>query len=196
MANHPSDGAHSFVDLIKSEANNQVIDGLVHGGFIVTLGALIVCFVLFSRCLGSARVPVVIGLVTFCIGSGSLIASMMLDGFATPAIAGRFTGTEVDNLSMAKTIFILLGTLIRFLMPMGMLFQSVAMFSWSSIIVRRGGLPRAVGAFGLAVALFLIVAIVAAPATMATHVLLGGIVLQALWYFALASLLFRRVSWP
>jgi hypothetical protein len=66
------------------------------------------------------------------------------------------------------------------------------MFSWSSVIVRRRGLPRAVGAFGLAVAVSLIVALVAVPATMATHVLLGGIVLQGIWYFGLAAVLSRR----
>jgi hypothetical protein len=193
LANHPGDGAHAIADLIKSEARNQLIDGVVHGGFIVTLGALIVCFVFLSRYLGAAKVPVIIGLVAFCIGSGALMASMILDGFATPAIAVRFAGTDsADNLVMAKTLLIFLGTLVHFLMPMGMLFQSVAMFSWSSVIVRRRGLPRAVGAFGLAVAVSLMVALIAVPTAMATHVLLGGIMLQGIWYFALAAVLSRR----
>jgi hypothetical protein len=194
LANHPGNGAHSLADLIKSEARNQLIDGLVHGGFIVILGALIVCFVFLSRYLGAARTPVVIGLVAFCIGSGALMASMTLDGFATPAIAVRLAGTDsADNPVMAKTLLILVGALVRILMPMGMLFQSAAMFSWSSVIVRhRGLLPRAAGAFGLAVAVSLIVAVVAVPTAMATHVLLSGIVLQAIWYFALAAVLFRR----
>jgi hypothetical protein len=197
LANHPNGGAHSLADFIKEAASNQFRDGLVHGGFIVTLGALIVCFVFLSRCLGSARAPVVVGLVFFCIGCGALMASMILDGFATPVIAARIAGTDSpDNLLTAKALFILLGALIRSLMPMGMLLQSGAMLSWSSVIVRGRGLRRAVGAFGLAAALSLMVALLAVPAEMAAHVLLGGIALQAIWYFVLAALLFSRGSWP
>jgi hypothetical protein len=193
LANHPGGGAHAIADVIKSEAGNQMIDAVVHGGFVVVLGVLIVCFVLLSRYLGAGRVSVVIGLVAFCIGSGTLMASMILDGIAGPAIAVRFAGTAAaDNLLMAKTIFVFLGSVVGILMPMGMLFQSVAMFSWSSVIVRCRGLPRAVGTFGLAVAVALIVALLAIPTAVAGHILLGGIVLQGIWYVGLAAVLSRR----
>jgi len=117
---------------------------------------------------------------------------MVLDGFATPAIAVRFAGA--DDLQPAKTLFILLGTLIGFLMPTGLLFQSVAMLSWSSAIVKGRGLRRAVGAFGLAAAICLIITIFATPKAMLAHVVLGGIVLQSTWYLAIAALLIK--SWP
>jgi hypothetical protein len=63
------------------------------------------------------------------------------------------------------------------------------MLSWSCVIGAGRGLRRAVGAFGIAAALALIVGIFAVPPTMAAHVILGGIVLQSLWYFAIAGLL-------
>jgi hypothetical protein len=193
LANHPNAGTHNLGDFIKEEARNQFIDGLVHGGFIVTQVALSVCFLLLSCRLGSNRVPVVIAVVAFLIGGGALMTSMILDGFATPAIAARLAGTDTaDNLLIARTLLILLGTLIRFLMPMGLLLQSVAILAWSSVIARDRGLPRAVGVFGLAAAVALIVVLLAAPVTMATHVLLGGILLQATWYLALAALLFDK----
>jgi hypothetical protein len=190
LANHPSGSPGSFADLIKDEAAHQVIDGVVHGGFVITLVALIICFVLLSRFLGSAKPSVVIGLVCFCVGCSALIASMVLDGFATPAIAARFAG--VEDLQPAKTLFVLVGTLIRFLMPMGLLFQFVAMLSWSWAIVKRPGFARAVGLFGMAVAISLIVAIIGTPVAMAAHVILGGIALLAFWYLAIAALLFNR----
>jgi hypothetical protein len=194
LASHPSGSPGRFADLVRDEAAHQVIDGVVHGGFVITLVVLIICFVLFSRFLGLAKTPVVIGLVCFCVGCGALIASMVLDGFATPAIAVRFAGT--DDLQPAKTLFVLVGTLIRFLMPMGLLFQFVAMLSWSSAIVKGPGLPRAVGLLGLVVAVFLMVAIFATPPVMAAHVILAGVALQAIWYLAIAALLFNRASWP
>ncbi len=192
LANHPHGSPGSFADLIKDEAAHRVIDGVVHGGFCVTLVALMICFIFLSRLLGLARTSVVIGLVCFAVGSGALIASMVLDGFAIPAIAVRFAA--MTDLQPAKTLFILLGTLIGLLMPAGLLLQSAAILSWSSAIAKRSGLQRAVGLFGLAVALSLIVAIIATPAAMAAHVILGGIALQSLWYLAIAALLFK--SWP
>jgi hypothetical protein len=193
LASHPSGSPGGFADLVRDEAAHQFIDGVVHGGFVVTLVALIICFVLMSRFLGLAKPRVVIGLVCFCVGCGALIASMLLDGFAIPAIAVRFADT--DDLQSAKTLFVLVGTLIRFLMPMGLLFQFVAMLSWSSAIVKGPGLARAVGLLGLVVAIFLMTAIVAVPSAMAAHIILAGVALQAIWYLSIAALLFSR-SWP
>ena len=194
LANHPGGTPGSFADLIKDEAAHQVIDGVVHGGFVVTLVALTICFVFLSRLLGLAKPAVVIGLVCFGAGCCALIASMVLDGFATPAIAVRFAG--VDDLQPAKTLFILIGTLIRFLMPMGLLLQFVAMLGWSWAMVKRPGLGRAVGLLGLVVGTFFIAAIFAIPTAMAAHVILGGLALQAAWYLAIGALLFNRASWP
>jgi hypothetical protein len=194
LANHPGGNPGSFADLIKDEAAHQIIDGVVHGGFCATLVALIICFGFLSRLLVLAKPSVVIGLVCFCAGSGALIASMVLDGFVTPAIAVRFAGA--DDLQPAKTLFILVGTLIRFLMPMGLLFQFIAMLSWSWAILKGPGLARAVGLLGSVVAILVIVAIFATPTAMAAHVILGGVALQAIWYLAIAALLFNRASWP
>ena len=197
LANHPTGGAHNLTDFIKEEARNQFVDGLVHGGFIVTQGALSVCLLFLSRRLGPDRVPVVIAVVAFLVGCGALMASMILDGFVSPAIAVRLAGTDsADNLLMAKTLLILLGTLIRFLMPMGILLQAVAMLAWSSVIARGRGLPRVVGVFGLVASVALIIVLLAAPIAMATHVLLGGILLQAIWYLALAAPLFLSAGLP
>jgi hypothetical protein len=196
LANHPMAGAHTIADLIKAEARNQFADGLVHGGFIVTSSVLIVSFVFLSHALGMARVAVVAGLVAFCVGCGALMGSMILDGFVIPAIAVRFSGMgNADGLAQAQTLFILCGTLIRFLMPMGLLFQSAAMLSWSSVIVGRRGWRLAVGVFGLAGAIVLIGAMLAPLPRMREHVLLGGIVVLSVWYLALAGVLCARSGW-
>ncbi len=112
----------------------------------------------------------------------------------------RHTGidghTVADQPGKAKILLIFAGTLVHFLMPGGVLFQSVAMFSWSSVIVRSQGLRRAVGMPGLIAAPTLIVALIATSATAVTHVFLGGIVLQAIWYASLAALLFQRRLCP
>jgi len=197
LANHPMAGAHTFADLIKAEARNQFVDGLVHGGFIATLSVLIVCFVFLSRALGMARVAVAAAFVAFCIGCGALMGSMILDGFVIPAIAVRFSAMgSADALTRAETLFILCGALIRFLMPMGLLFQGVAMLSWSSVIVGNRGWRLAVGMLGVVGGVLLIGALLAAVPRLREHVLLGGIVVLAAWYLGLAGVLCARNGWP
>lgn len=197
LANHPMLRGHSLADFIETEASNQLIDALVHGGFIVVLSGLIVCFVLLSRELpargaAAAGAAAVAGLVCYCIGCGALMLSMVLDGFVIPALSVHFRAAAANDLGAAAGLFVLCGMLIRFLMPMGLLFQAVAMLSWSALIVRDGGWRLAVGAYGLAAAVFMIVAPLTVPPQLSEHLLLGGIVLQSLWYLALAGLLWGR----
>lgn len=190
LANHPGGGALTFADLLKSEAANQFMDGVVHGGFIVTLSALIVCFIYLARYLGATRFAVTVGMVAFCIGAGATMLSMIADGFATPAVAARFAmDTTPDKLAMARTILIVFGNFIRFLMPMGLLFQALAMACWSFVIVRRRGLGRVAGGLGILFGAAIIAGVLAMPAAMGEHVMLVAIVLQGAWYLAVAAFL-------
>jgi len=193
LANHPAPGGHTFADLLQAEARNQFADAVVHGGFIVTSSVLIVCFALLSRGLGVERVAVVAGFVAFCVGCGALMGSMILDGFVIPAIAIRFSDVgNADGLGRAQTLFILCGTLIRFLMPMGLLFQGAAMLSWSSVIVGSRGWRLGVGVFGLAGGILLTGALLAPLPRLREHVLLGASVVLAVWYLAIAGALCAR----
>ena len=119
--------------------------------------------------------------------------SMIVDGFAVPAIAARFAGTaDPGELRSAGTLLILCGTLIRFLMPAGLLFQAAALAGWSAALASAAGRGRAVGVLGAVSAVFIGAVALLAPPPLAAHLLPGAIVLQSLWYLALAALL----AWP
>src|ERR1700680_3712392 len=132
---HPHGGAHSLQELLADEARNQVVDGAGHGGFIGTLAVLIVCFVYLARRLGADRVNSVVGVVAFCIGSVTLMASMIIDGVVVPAIGAQYTATTApDALAIARTALVLCGTLIRFLLPMGLIFQGIGLAALSRVL--------------------------------------------------------------
>jgi hypothetical protein len=192
LANHPASGARDFAGVLREEAANQFVDGLVHGGFIFVLAALIICFLLLAHRLGSGRVPVVVTVAAFCIGSGALMASMLVDGLVIPAVAARYVNIDApEKLAAAKALFVFAGTLISFLMPLGIAFQSIAMLSLGGLFV--AGMPRrrAAGITGVSCAVLILVMLVSTPAGAAAHVLLGSIVLLAVWYLILAALLWR-----
>jgi hypothetical protein len=195
LASHPAPAGHGLAGLIRAAAGARLRDALVHGGFIAILAVLIVSVVFLSRRLGAERVPVVAALVSFAIGCGALMLSMIVDGFAVPAIAARFEGaTDPSELRVAEALLILCGTLIRCLMPAGLAFQAAALAGWSAALASAGGRGRAVGMLGAATALFLGAAALLAPPSLAPHLLPGGIALQSVWYLALAALLARPAA--
>jgi hypothetical protein len=192
LANHPASAAHDFAGVLREEAGNQLMDGVVHGGFIFVLAALIICLLLLGRRLGSGRVPVVIAVVTFCIGCAALMASMLVDGLVIPAVAARYVNIDApEKVAAAKGLFVFAGTLITFLMPLGIAFQSISMLSLGGLFIAGPPRRRAAGISGVSAALLILVLLVGAPAHLAAHVLLGSIALLALWYFILAALLWR-----
>ncbi len=193
LASHPAGGGRTLVEIIQTEVRDQRIDALVHTGFVVTLTVLIVCFVLVARLLGPTRPAVLTGLVSFCVGCGLLMLSMVLDGLAVPAIAARFaTVSDGAALIPARTALMLCGVLIRILMPMGLVFQAATMLAWSVAIAARQGLRLAMAVYGILAAVLLFCGVLFAPAALSEHVLLVAIVLLALWYGALALLIGTR----
>lgn len=194
LASHPASAAHDFAGVLREEAANQFMDGVVHGGFIFVLAALLVCFGLLARRLGSGRVPVIVMLVTFGIGCAALMASMLVDGLVIPAVAARYVNVDApDKLAAAKALFVFAGTLITFLMPLGIAFQSIAMLTLGGLLVAGPPRRRAAGIFGVAAGVLILAALAGAPAGIAAHILLGSIALIAMWYFVLAALLWRGV---
>ena len=181
LVNHPTDGA---------EASHQLRDALVHGGFIVTQCILLIGFTIWSRRSGSSRVPVVVGMVCFCVGSGALMASMLLDGFVSPALALRFAG-DPDT---ARVLLSFGGTVIRFLMPWGLALQLAAMLSWSLVLITQAGVSRVVGAVGVVCAIA--VPTGAAFMSLSAHLILGTLLVQVVWYLGLAVSLVYETRVP
>jgi hypothetical protein len=181
LLTHPAGSAGSFADMVKAEASHQLRDALVHGGFMVTECVLMVGFTIWSRLLGANRVPVVVGMVAFCVGAGALLASMILDGFVSPALAIRFGG----DLDTARVLLSFCGTVIRFLMPMGLALQCVAILSWSSVLLGSTGVTRGVGMVGVVFAVA-VPLLALAFMNLSAHLILGAIVVQVMWYLGLA----------
>lgn len=193
LVSHPGGGGGaSFAEVLRAEAGGKVLDAIVHGGFIVTLCVLTVCFTLWSRTLGTQRLAVVVGMVTFCAGSGLLIGSMILDGFVSPALAAQFVAEPgTDGLGLARTLLSFCGTVIGFLMSMGLALQSVAVLSWSVVLLDGGRAQRVVGVFGIGCAVVVLAAFLAFT-KLSAHVILGAILGHVVWYIGLAVALAQK----
>src|SRR6185312_1492061 len=144
LAFHPGEGAKTFADVLQSEASNRAADALVHGGFIVVLALQTVCYATFTRMFGS-RVSGLAAFVLFAFGVAFMCGSLLMDGLVTPAIAARYVG-KPDKIETARTLFVLIGTMISLLMPIGLAFQSAAIAAWGWALSASGS--RVAGAIG------------------------------------------------
>jgi hypothetical protein len=159
LAFHPMDSATTFADVVKSEAMNQARDGVVHGGDIALLAVEMACFAIFSTRLGLNRAMSVAGLSFFAAGAAAFSASLLIDGLVIPAIAVKSLAVPGQGLATARILFLLCGTLIRFLMPMGLLFQWAGIACWGAAIAQATS--RLWGSVCLAIAVCVMAMLVA-----------------------------------
>lgn len=192
LSNHPSAASQSFADVLRGEATNRIADAIVHGGFIAVLGAQLACLAILSMRLGLDRASVIAAFVFTAIGSAALMLSMLLDGLVTPAIAARYVDV-VDHHNDARILLVLLGTVVRFAMPVGLLFQTVGVIAWGVALRGRPRVPGAASWLGIVAGALAIVAI-AASAGMVPHVMIGVILTTTLWFVGLGiGLVLRRI---
>jgi len=127
LAGHPESTAHDFVGVLRDEAAGRMADAVVHGGFIAVLAVQTACYAVLSQRLD--RLPALFGIVFFAFGAAALSASMVLDGLVTPALAARYLAAP-QKIEFARALFVLVGTMIGWLMPLGLAFQAAAMAAW------------------------------------------------------------------
>lgn len=188
LSMHPAGNAHEFADILKEEADNRLMDAVVHGGNVVVLAFQLVGYAIFSRRLGMNRPSVLGGLVFFAIGAAFFIASMVLDGIVTPAVAARYL-PKPEKIDFARSLFVYTGILISTLMPAAMFFQSLGIAAWGFALTTKPQPSRAAGILGLTIGGVLAAAITLTVAAFDPMVLMGGIVLLAVWALAAGFLL-------
>lgn len=188
LALHPGGDARNFADVLKDEAGHQLANAIVHGGFIVVLALQMVCYAVLSGRLGWQRPVTIAGVVFFAMGVAFFSASLLLDGLVTPAIAARYLA-KPDKIESARVLLVLLGTLVSFLMPIALAFQSAAIAAWGWALNASGA--RGAGLTGLALGGLMIAAVIASFALGNPMALMGAIVAAAVWAFVSGTTMMR-----
>jgi hypothetical protein len=159
----------------------------VHGGFIGVLALQFVCYAVLTRRL-KASVPALAGMVFFGFGATFLAGSMMMDGLVVPAIAARYAA-KPDKIETARTLFVLMATMIGILMPLGLAFQSAAVAAWGAALAANGA--RVFGLAALVLGCALLAAAAAGFATMNPMFLMAAMAGLALWAIGAGVYLMR-----
>jgi hypothetical protein len=187
LASHPEGNATTFAQVVQNEAADRAINAIVHGSFIGVLALQLVCYAMFTRVLGQ-RVSALAAFVFFAMGAAFMCASLLLDGLVTPAIAVRYVA-KPDKIESARILFVLIGTIVSFLMPIGLLLQSAAIAAWGWALNANGS--RVLGAIGMGLGGLLVLALGSSFVMMNPMVLMGALAATSVWAMMVGVLLMR-----
>ena len=160
LAAHPGGEAHDLQGLVKLEAAQQTPNALVHGGFILLLPLIIACQAELARVLGLDRFIALAGLIFFCAGSAFLSASLLVDGLLVPQMAARLVAGPPQSIEAARPAFLLAGTAVRVLMPLGLGVQALGAAALALAALR---LKRAIAVIGLLACLVALAGVAVLP---------------------------------
>jgi hypothetical protein len=191
LTQHPAEAPGAFADILKGEAAHRLQSAVVHGGTIALLAAQMVGFALLAARLGAARGPVIAALALSAMGFASLAGSLTLDGLVIPDIATRYAAAPPEAMAGAKALFVLAGSLIRFLMPMGLAFQAAGAACWGVALWRAARPDRMAGGLGLAVGALVLAGLAATITGLDGMLVMGAFAGQAVWQIALGVGLIR-----
>ena len=189
LANHPGGEARDFAGMLKSEADNQLMNAIVHGGFIVVLTVEMAAYAILSLRLVT-RSAAIVGMTFFAVGALFMMGSLLIDGLAVPAIAARYVAATPEKIESARVLFVLIGALLQFLMPIGLAFQGLGVAGWGAALLQ--GPARMIGALGVLLGVGVAAAIGFAMFAGQMMLLFAAIGGMALWALIAGVTMFRR----
>lgn len=191
IAHHPTVSGASPADTLAQVVRLAGMDRIVHGALIALVGGLLTGLAAFSLRQGIARPTVAAGIIAYSIGAAATIGAAVIDGFIVPGLAAQYAGASSENVKLALDLLATCALTIQVLTKLGLIAISTGIFMWSIGLVRSRGTARIAGIIGL-VAGLLPAGVLLFGGVSLTPSSLGAIFLaHAIWYFAIAALLFR-----
>jgi hypothetical protein len=174
--------------MVRIRASHQ----LVHIVAMACIGGFMYGYSVLSQRLGLRRPPVLAGLIAFGIGSVLMFIATLIDGFISTDLAALFVTKSPEAVRVGFwMVQAIEGVALTDIARVAWVCQSVAAVAWSIALLGEPGLPRKLGVAGLVIGALPVVAVVAAGSGMTATVVVGILLVQALWNFTAAIYLLR-----
>ena len=181
------------LSIMQSMVKLQPMHQLVHVVAMACVGGFMYGYSVLSQRLGLHRTPVLIGLVTYALGTVLMLLGTVIDGFVSTDAAAMFLGGSPAAIEQGfQIINTLSGVLLPDLARVAWVFQSVAAIAWSCALLRERGMRRAVGVIGLLTGALPAVIVFAVGNRMTDTVVVTILLAQAIWNMAAAAVLIFR----
>lgn len=191
MAHHPLPASHDPQHLIEELVDHGFASAVVHGTLIGVIGVLFLGFTVLGDLLGPSKLSVRGGLIAYAIGSISMTAAALTDGFILPALAARYASEQSGALESFRESSFLLSLALAAAARLGVFSFSLAVTLWSLRLLRRNGITLVIGVLGLVVGAGPIVLLLLGHLRVNFHGMMAFIISQVIWYVAIAVQMIR-----
>ncbi len=183
------------LEILQSMVQIQSWHQNVHVVAMACICGLMYGYTVLSQRLDLRRAPVLIGLMTYALGSVLMFSATILDGFISTGIAADFVNATPDAAQAARwMIHVVESIALTDIARVAWVLQSVAAIAWSVALLRDAGMRRVVGCIGLVAGGLPAVMVIVAGAQMGLGVVVGTLLLQAVWNVAAGVLMLRERS--
>ncbi|WP_199100206.1 hypothetical protein [Dyella sp. ASV21] len=180
-------------EILQSMVRIQSWHQNVHVVAMACLCGLMYGFTVLSQRLDLRRAPVLIGLITYALGSALMLVATILDGFISTGIAADFVNGTPEAMQAARwMIHVVESIALTDIARVAWVLQSVAAIAWSVALLRDPGARRVVGYIGLVAGGLPAAMVIAAGARMDLSIVVGTLLLQAVWNLAAGVLMLRE----
>lgn len=187
--------------VVTADTSRTILEGIVANGpthrivhaiELACVASLAFGFTSLAARTGLRRPTVLGACIVYVVGCLAMVGAAITDGFITGDVASYYlqAGHSVDS---GREMIHLCYVVIQDFAAASWFFQSVGVVAMAVALLGGRGLPRLVGALGLATGALPPIAIVATWPTMDTAVVVGILSAQVVWNVAAATLLLRRV---
>lgn len=182
-------------EILQSMVQIQSWHQNVHVVAMACICGLMYGYTVLSQRLDLRRAPVLIGLITYGLGSVLMLGATLLDGFISTGIAADFVNGTPEAAQAARwMIHVVEAIALTDIARVAWVLQSVAAIAWSVALLRDAGIRRVVGCIGLVAGGLPAAMVIAAGAQMDLSVVIGTLLLQAVWNLAAGVLMLRERS--
>ena len=193
VAHHPVVKGHGRDDLFAQIRESAFTDRVVHGAIVVCSIAVLFALFRFAQRLGTQRATVLLGLLSYSLGTAMMINAALTDGFLVPEIGSRFLQAPSNVADDGIALLKLSSIAIQVFTKTGVIAISVAILLWSASLVRAGPGPLLAAVVGVAVVLVQLAVLTWGGPTITAHTILPIVGAMAVWYFAIGFLLMARL---
>jgi hypothetical protein len=183
-----SDALSILQSMVKIRETHQN----VHVVAMACLGGLMFGFTVLAQRLGLRRAPVLAGLIAYGAGSMLMLVATIIDGFISTDTAALFATKTPEGVRVGYwMIQTMAGVALTDIARVAWVCQSVAAVAWAYALLREGGLARVAGMIGLVSGALPAIAVIAVGQNMTENVVVGILLIQAVWHLTAATYLMR-----
>jgi hypothetical protein len=194
MMHHPTVTTKGMAGQVAEVQHESLLNNAVHGSLILFVMLTLAAFSIFSNHRGKKHLAVSIAHLFYFVGSLSMVAAALINGFVYPDFLHGFSAASSQELVQLPMFKSLLWSANQTLGKLGVITMSVAIFFWSIDLWRDEGMVKVAAAVGMIIGIGCSAAIIFGVITLNVTGMTQIVMLQGIWNLAIAYLMIRSKS--